>query len=180
MQVPGPVDSVIEAVIKSVVALAFLMAAFGYTTLAERKILGRMQSRPGPNRVGPLGLMQPLADGLKLLLKEQLIPREVNLPCTSSRPVSPFCSAYGLCCDSGRSAHHDFRQGTRSAVANVNIGLLYILAVLSLGVYGIVLGSWSSGNRYSPRRSALDGPDDFLRVIVGTIADGGCRTIRHP
>ena len=150
MQVPGPVDSVIEAVIKSVVALAFLMAAFGYTTLAERKILGRMQSRPGPNRVGPLGLMQPLADGLKLLLKEQLIPREVNLPVYLIAPgISVFVALMAFAVIPVGPPITIFGKERVLAVANVNIGLLYILAVLSLGVYGIVLGSWSSGNRYS-------------------------------
>jgi len=150
MQVSGPVDSVIEALIKSVVALAFLMAAFGYTTLAERKILGRMQSRPGPNRVGPLGLMQPLADGLKLLLKEQLIPREVNLPVYLIAPgISVFVALMAFAVIPVGPPITIFGKERVLAVANVNIGLLYILAVLSLGVYGIVLGSWSSGNRYS-------------------------------
>lgn len=150
MQVPGPVDSVIEALIKSVIALAFLMAAFGYTTLAERKLLGRMQSRPGPNRVGPLGLMQPLADGLKLLLKEQLIPREVNLPVYLIAPgISVFVALMAFAVIPVGPPITIFGKERVLAVANVNIGLLYILAVLSLGVYGIVLGSWSSGNRYS-------------------------------
>src|SRR5260370_33521376 len=72
-------DPVIEGVIKSIVALGALFVTVGYLTLAERKLLGRMQTRYGPNRAGPFGLLQPLADGIKLLLKEPILPREANL-----------------------------------------------------------------------------------------------------
>ena len=72
------IDIVAESLIKSVIALALLLASFGYLTLAERKVLARMQTRLGPDRVGPAGLLQPLADGLKLFMKEQILPREVK------------------------------------------------------------------------------------------------------
>lgn len=126
------------------------MAAFGYLTLAERKILGRMQARYGPNRVGPFGLMQPLADGLKLLLKEQITPREVKLMVYLAAPaISMFVALMAFAVIPVGPTFPLFGKDRVMAVANVNIGVLYILAILSLGVYGIVLGAWSSSNRYS-------------------------------
>ncbi|MDQ2743824.1 MAG: NADH-quinone oxidoreductase subunit NuoH [Chloroflexota bacterium] len=126
------------------------MAAFGYLTLAERKILGRMQARYGPNRVGPFGLMQPLADGLKLLLKEQITPREVKLVVYLAAPaISMFVALMAFAVIPVGPTFPLFGKDRVMAVANVNIGVLYILAILSLGVYGIVLGAWSSSNRYS-------------------------------
>ncbi len=146
----GAVDTVIEALIKSAIAVGLLMAAFGYLTLAERKILGRMQARYGPNRVGPFGLMQPLADGLKLLLKEQITPREVKLMVYLAAPaISMFVALMAFAVIPVGPTFPLFGKDRVMAVANVNIGVLYILAILSLGVYGIVLGAWSSSNRYS-------------------------------
>jgi NADH-quinone oxidoreductase subunit H len=151
--IPGPnafVDSLIEYAIKSVIALALLMASFGYLTLAERKILARMQSRYGPNRVGPFGLLQPLADGLKLLLKEQITPREVKLLIYLSAPaISLFVALMAFAVIPIGPPFYALGHTRILAVANVNIGILYILAILSLSVYGIVLGAWSSANRYS-------------------------------
>lgn len=146
----GAVDTVIEALIKSAIAVGLLMAAFGYLTLGERKILGRMQARYGPNRVGPFGLMQPLADGLKLLLKEQITPREVKLMVYLAAPaISMFVALMAFAVIPVGPTFPLFGKDRVMAVANVNIGVLYILAILSLGVYGIVLGAWSSSNRYS-------------------------------
>lgn len=143
-------DPLIEGVIKSVIAIAFLMVTVGYTTLAERKILGRMQSRPGPNRAGPWGLLQPLADGIKLLLKEPITPREVKRPIYLAAPaISIFVALMAFAIVPIGPSFTAFGKERVMAVANVNIGLLYLFAILSLGVYGIVLGAWSSGNRYS-------------------------------
>src|SRR5947209_7583970 len=151
--VPGPndfVDALIEDGIKSVLILALLMASFGYLTLAERKILGRMQSRYGANRVGPFGLLQPLADGLKLLLKEQITPREVELLIYLSAPaLSLFVALMAFALIPIGPSFFALGHTRLLALANVNIGILYILAILSLSVYGIVLGAWSSANRYS-------------------------------
>jgi len=150
MTVPTPVDTVIEALVKSIIALGFLMATFGYMTLAERKVLARMQTRPGPNRVGPFGLLQPIADGLKLLLKEQITPREVKLGVYLAAPaISLFVAMMAFAIIPVGPPFTLWGHVRIMAVARVNIGLLYLLAILSLGVYGIVLGSWSSGNRYS-------------------------------
>lgn len=144
------IDVIAESLIKSAIAIAFLFASFGYLTYAERKILGRMQSRYGPNRVGPFGLLQPLADGLKLLLKEQVTPREVRLFIYLAAPaISIFVALMAFAIVPVGPPFFAFGKERVMAVANVNIGLLYLLAILSLGVYGIVLGSWSSANRYS-------------------------------
>ena len=144
------IDVALESLIKCVVALAMLMAAAGYLTLAERKILGRMQARYGPNRAGPLGLLQPLADGIKLLLKEPVTPREVKLPVYLAAPaISLFVAIMAFAIVPIGPPFYLFGKWRYLTVANVNIGLLYLLAILSLGVYGIVLGAWSSSNRYS-------------------------------
>ena len=144
------VDTLLEAIIKSIIEIAFLFAAFGYITLFERKILGRIQTRYGPIRVGPFGLLQPLADGLKLLLKEQITPREVKLPVYLAAPaVSIFVALMAFAIVPVGPPFYAFGKLRVMAVADVNIGLLYLLAIISLGVYGIVLGAWSSGNRYS-------------------------------
>lgn len=146
----GFVDTLAEAIVKSIVEIAFLFAAFGYITLFERKILGRIQTRYGPIRVGPFGLLQPLADGLKLLLKEQITPREVKVPVYLAAPaISIFVALMAFAIVPVGPPFVAFGKLRVMAVADVNIGLLYLLAILSLGVYGIVLGAWSSGNRYS-------------------------------
>ena len=145
--IPGPndfVDALIEYAIKSIIVVALLMASFGYLTLAERKILGRMQSRYGPNRVGPFGLLQPLADGLKLLLKEQITPREVKLLIYLSAPaLSMFVALMAFAIIPIGPPFFALGHVRLLAMANVNIGILYALSILSLSVYGIVLGAWS-------------------------------------
>lgn len=151
--IPSPngfVDTLIESAIKSIVALMLLLASFGYLTLAERKILGRMQVRYGPNRVGPFGLLQPLADGLKLLLKEQITPREVRTMTYLLGPaISVFVAIMAFAIIPVGPSFNLWGKERVLAVANVNIGILYLWAILSLGVYGIVLGAWGSSNRYS-------------------------------
>lgn len=151
--IPSPnsaVDLTIESVIKSIIALAFLLVSFGYLTYFERKIMGRMQARLGPNRVGPLGLLQPLADGLKLLLKEQITPREVRTYVYLLGPaLSAFIALMAFAIVPVGPTFFLWGHQRVMAVASVNVGLLYLLAVLSLGVYGIVLGAWGSSNRYS-------------------------------
>lgn len=143
-------DTLIESVIKSVIELAFLMVTVGYLTLAERKILGRMQSRYGPNRAGPFGLLQPLADGIKLLLKEPVTPREVKVGVYLVAPaISMFVALMAFAIIPVGPSFVAFGKVRTMSVADVNVGLLYILAILSLGVYGIVLGAWSSSNRYA-------------------------------
>lgn len=144
------IDTLAESIIKSIIELGFLLVSFAYVVLAERKLLGRMQVRPGPNRVGPMGLLQPLADGLKLLLKEPITPRNVKLPVYLAAPaISVFVAMMAFAIIPVGPPFFLFGKERVMAVANVNVGILYILAILSLGVYGIVLGAWSSSNRYS-------------------------------
>lgn len=144
------IDIIVESVVKSIVVILFLLAGFGYITLWERQILGRLQTRYGPIRVGPLGLFQPLADGLKLLLKEQINPRNAKLGIFLSAPaISLFVAIMAFAIVPVGPPIYLFGKWRDLALANVNIGLLYLLAILSLGVYGIVLGAWSSANRYS-------------------------------
>src|SRR5438309_3833939 len=143
-------DPLVEALIKAVVAIGFLMISAGLMTLAERKLLGRMQTRFGPTRVGPFGVLQPLADGLKMLLKEQLVPANAKMGIYLAAPAISLTVALlafaVVPVGPPVMVHGKLRY---LVVANVNIGLLLLLAILSLGVYGIVLGAWSSANRYS-------------------------------
>jgi NADH-quinone oxidoreductase subunit H len=142
---------IIEAVVKSIILIAFLVTGFAYVTLFERRALARIQSRIGPNRVGPWGLLQPAADGLKLIFKEELIPAKADkilfiiapvltvIPALIIMAVVPFGPPIDL-----------FGQTIRLGIADdVNVGALYILAVSSIAVYGITLAGWSSGNKYA-------------------------------
>jgi NADH-quinone oxidoreductase subunit H len=145
---------IIAAVVKAGVAILALLTAFAYMTLIERRVVARMQSRLGPNRLGPFGLLQPLADALKMVFKEQIVPARARVlvyliaPCISifvalvAFAVVPLGSptAFG----SGAIA-----RAWAPFISDLNVGVLYILSISSLAVYGIVLGGWSSGNRYS-------------------------------
>src|SRR5215469_6904068 len=145
---------VLGALIKSVVAIVALLTVFAYMTLIERRVLARFQRRVGPNRAGPLGLLQPLADGIKMAFKEQIIPARAHrfvfliAPCIS---IFVALSAFAVIPLGAASVfgHSAWGQALAPFVADVNIGVLYILAISSLAVYGIVLGGWSSGNHYS-------------------------------
>ncbi len=143
------------SLILSAAALGGIMTAVAYGILLERKIAAWMQDRYGPNRVGPYGLLQPLADGLKFLLKEDIIPRNVDRVLFVMAPLAIFVVAligFAVIPWGGT-----FRWPWMAAdaaplkvqVASLDIGLLYILAVASLGVYGVVLGGWASNNKYS-------------------------------
>ena len=137
------------SLVKVVVVSVVLLVGVAYTVLLERKLVGRIQNRWGPSRVGPFGLLQPLVDGAKSFLKEDLIPTAVYRPLYLLAPmialgcamisigVIPFGEPIG-------PKGFDFFE-----VANVNIGLLVILGITSIGVYGIALAGWSSNNKYS-------------------------------
>jgi NADH-quinone oxidoreductase subunit H len=133
----------------AIIVLASLGIAL-YTTFAERKVAAILQDRPGPSRAGPFGLLQPLADGLKLIMKEEIIPNAANkwlfilgpgLAMTASLmtcAVIPWGSAIDL-----------FGRHIELQIADVNIGILYVFAVVSMGVYGIMIGGWASNNKFS-------------------------------
>ena len=137
------------SVIKVAVVLVITLMAVAYTVLLERKVIGHMQNRWGPSRVGPFGLLQPLMDGAKLFLKEDLMPLAVE------RPLFLLAPVIALSCALVSIAVVPFGAVTRVRgvdifqVANINIGLLVILGITSIGVYGIALSGWSSNNKYS-------------------------------
>jgi len=141
----------LEWLIKSVVIVAFLLGGFAYLTLFERRVLAKMQVRIGPNRAGPWGLLQPVADGVKLIFKEELIPDKADrlvfilapiitvVPALIVLAVLPFGPAVTI---GGRQIHLGLAD-------DINVGVLYILAIASIAVYGITLAGWSSNNKYA-------------------------------
>ena len=147
-------------IVKVLVAFVFVLLTVAYATYAERKIIGHMQVRIGPNRTGPLGLLQPIADGIKLFFKEEIIPSQASkfafmlaplvalVPAFISFAVIPFGDSIkiGEYTIPLQIAAYADKAGT---VFDLNIGVLYILAMASLGVYGIVLAGWSSNSKYS-------------------------------
>jgi len=138
------------SLIKCLVVLFILLTAVAYIQLAERKIVGRMQARVGPTRVGPFGLLQPAADAVKFILKEDLTPDTAHkflyvlapmlavvlaLLSITVIPIGPIVTLFGV--------------RTPLQITDINVGLLLILGVTSLGVYGVVLAGWSSNSKYS-------------------------------
>jgi NADH-quinone oxidoreductase subunit H len=136
-------------IVKIAIVLMITLMAVAYTVLLERKVLGRLQNRWGPSRVGPFGLLQPLVDGLKLFLKEDMMPLAVE------RPLFVLAPIIALGCALISIAVVPFGAVTLVhgvdlfQIANLNIGLLVILGVTSIGVYGIALSGWSSNSKYS-------------------------------
>jgi NADH-quinone oxidoreductase subunit H len=128
-------------VIKIVLIIAPLLGAVAYLTYAERKVMAAMQMRRGPNVVGPLGLLQPVADGVKLLGKETIIPSGANVGLFLGAPMLTFFLALSSW------AVIPFQAGV--VLANINVGILYLFAISSLGVYGIIVAGWASNSKYS-------------------------------
>jgi NADH-quinone oxidoreductase subunit H len=137
------------SVIKIAVVLVILLTCVAYTVLLERKVVGRIQNRFGPNRVGPFGLLQPLADGLKLFLKEDIMPESVYRPLYILAPVIALACALLSIAVVPFGANIQFHGVDMFQIADLNIGLLVILGVTSVGVYGIALSGWASNNKYS-------------------------------
>jgi len=132
---------VIWTIIKIVVLVLPLMGAVAYLTLWERKYLGWMQVRVGPNRVGPGGLLQPIADALKLLTKEILVPTAASKGLFFIGPILTIMPAL--------AAWAVVPFGPDVALANINAGLLFLMAITSLEVYGVVIAGWASNSKYS-------------------------------
>jgi NADH-quinone oxidoreductase subunit H len=138
------------SLLKVVVVTVILLMGVAYTVLLERKLVGRIQNRWGPSRVGPFGLLQPLVDGAKNFLKEDLIPTAAYKPLYLLAPIlSLACALISI----GVIPFGEPNAGPHGfdlfEISNINIGLLVILGVTSIGVYGIALAGWSSNNKYS-------------------------------
>src|SRR5580658_7678339 len=146
--------------ISVIIGLSLVVAM--YETWAERKVAAVIQDRRGPNRAGPFGILQPLADGLKLFMKEEIIPTSSNhflfilgpglamLTAMMTSAVIPWSSHFSLF---GRTIHMQ--------IADINIGILYIFGVVSMGVYGIMIGGWASNNKFS-LMAALRGASQII------------------
>ncbi|HEX4601769.1 MAG TPA: NADH-quinone oxidoreductase subunit H, partial [Gemmatimonadales bacterium] len=140
----------VTSAIKVVVVFTVIMVSVALLTLAERRICAWMQDRLGPNRVGPQGLLQPAADGLKNLFKEETLPAKADKTLFMLAPAMSFVPALVTFAVIPFAAPLPTPWGTVDmVVANLPVGVLYILAFGSLGVYGIVLAGWSSNNKYS-------------------------------
>lgn len=141
---------ILEWVIKSVIILLAMVTGFAYVTFYERRALARIQVRIGPNRAGPGGWLQPVADGIKLIFKEELIPNKADkiifvmapvvtvIPALIIMAVVPWGGTVTL-----------FGRQISLSLANINVGILYITAITSISVYGMVLAGWSSNNKYA-------------------------------
>jgi NADH:ubiquinone oxidoreductase subunit 1 (chain H) len=141
------------SIVKIIVVFVITLTAVAYTVLLERKVLGHMQNRWGPSRVGPFGLLQPLADGIKLFLKEDLLPLAAERPLFIVAPIIALtCALVSIAVVPFGAAHHIYANGIgvdMFDISNINIGLLVILGITSIGVYGIALSGWSSNNKFS-------------------------------
>lgn len=143
-------DLWIEVILKCVVVFFIVLTIVAYLVLVERKVLAAMQSRVGPNRVGPQGLLQPAADAVKLMTKETVVPEEADRNLFLMAPVVslvPALLAYSVI---PLGSHINlFGREIQLHVTDINVALLFILAMSSIGVYGIFLGGWSSNNKYA-------------------------------
>jgi NADH-quinone oxidoreductase subunit H len=136
-------------IVKIAIVLVITLMAVAYTVLLERKVLGRLQNRWGPSRVGPFGLLQPLVDGLKLFLKEDMMPLAVERPLFILAPIIALGCALISISVVPFGAVTLVHGVDLFQIANLNIGLLVILGVTSIGVYGVALSGWSSNSKYS-------------------------------
>lgn len=156
----GPFADAAIALVKIAVVVGVAMLHVAYATYFERKVIGHMQVRLGPMHVGPHGLLQPIADGIKLFFKEDIIPANADKPIFFVAPIiSLFAALTSL-------AVIPFFEGF--VIANINIGLLFILAMSSLGSYGIIMAGWASNSKYS----FLGGLRSSAQVISYEIAMG--------
>ena len=136
----GSIANIIIIIIPSLALILTLIIMMAYMTYAERKVIGFMQLRIGPNRVGPFGLLQPFADVFKMLFKEIIFPSKSNIYLFLLAPVLAFVPAVAVWAV--------VPLGEDFYIANIDVSLLYVMAIGSVGVYGIVLAGWASNSKY--------------------------------
>ena len=132
---------ILNVVLKSLALIVPLLVAVAYLTLLERKVMASMQQRRGPNVVGLFGLLQPLADGLKLLVKETILPSSANTVIFIMAPIVTFLLAL--------LTWAVIPFGDNMVLIDLNVGVLFVFAISSLGVYGIITAGWSSNSMYA-------------------------------
>jgi len=152
-----PILEIAIVIVKIALMLFVVLTSVAYLTYAERKISANIQDRYGPNRVGPLGLLQPLADGIKFIFKEDIIPTSVSKTLYIMAPAFTLITALaalavipiGKGVDTTLFGLVDKPIHISFYIADLNVGILYVLAITSLSVYGVVLGGWASNSKYS-------------------------------
>lgn len=137
------------SILKVTLVTGILLGVVAYTVLLERKVVGRIQNRYGPSRVGPFGLWQPMVDGIKLFIKEDLIPTGVDRPLYIIAPIIALGCALTSIAVIPFGAPIRWHDVDMFQITDINIGLLVVLGVTSIGVYGVALSGWSSNNKYS-------------------------------
>lgn len=141
---------ILEWIVKAVVILLFCVTGFAYLTFYERRALARIQVRIGPNRAGPSGWLQPVADGIKLIFKEELIPGQAYRTVFILAPmVTVFPALVILAVIPWGTSITVFGRQIPLYLTDINVGVLYLVAIASISVYGIVLAGWSSNNKYA-------------------------------
>ena len=141
---------IIEWIIKAVVILLFCVTGFAYLTFYERRALARIQVRIGPNRAGPSGWLQPVADGIKLIFKEEVIPaRAYKVLFILAPMITVFPALVIMAVIPWGTAITIFGRTIPLYLTDINVGVLYLVAIASISVYGIVLAGWSSNNKYA-------------------------------
>ncbi len=156
-------SNLLYIILKVVIVVVAALTGFAYLSLVERKILGRLQARVGPNRVGPLGLLQPVAEGLKLIFKESITPSGVDKPMFFLAPILAVVPALMI------FAVIPFGRGDNLQLAsNVNVGVLFIAAIIGTAVYGVAIAGWSSNNKYA----SLGGLRAAAQVVSYELAMG--------
>ena len=160
------------AVVKIAVVMGVVLLTVAFLTLAERKVLSWMQDRMGPMEVGPYGILQPIADGIKLFFKEDIIPAGANRFLFSLAPILSLVPAFiGFAVvPYGPNREIELFGVTIKPfiITDINIGILYILAFASIGAYGVILGGWASNNKYS----LLGGVRSSAQIISYALAMG--------
>jgi NADH-quinone oxidoreductase subunit H len=143
-------ETFLVILIKAVVVVFVVVTAFAYTLLWERKLIGRFQARYGPNRAGPVGYLQPLADVVKLIFKEDFVPRGANRWLFQIAPMISVFAAVAAVAVIPFGDPVEISGHTVNLVgADLNVGVLFLFALSGLGFYGLILGGWASGNKYS-------------------------------